>query len=126
MIATEWSFGNVIWAMFAFFFWFMAIWIFITVFADIFRRNDISGWAKGGWILLIFVVPFLGALIYLIARPKMTAQDKEMMEQAQEVQRRIEGYSAADEIAKLTKLRDAGDITAEEYEDMKRKASMQI
>ena len=61
-----------IWAMLVFFFWFMAIWIFITVFADIFRRNDISGWAKGGWILLIFIVPFLGALIYLIARPKMT------------------------------------------------------
>ncbi len=126
MLATEWSFGNVLWAMLVFFFWFMAIWIFITVFADIFRRNDISGWAKGGWILLIFIVPFLGALIYLIARPKMTAQDKEMMEQAQEAQRRIEGYSAADEIDKLVKLRDSGAITPEEFEDMKRKASMSI
>ena len=126
MIATEWGLGSVVWAMLVFFFWFMAIWIFITVFADIFRRNDISGWAKGGWILLIFIVLFLGALIYLIARPKMTEQDKQLMEQAQEAQRRIEGYSAADEIAKLTKLRDSGDITAEEYEDMKRKASLQI
>ena len=126
MIATEWGLGSVIWAMLVFFFWFMAIWIFITVFADIFRRNDISGWAKGGWILLIFIVPFLGALIYLIARPKMTEQDKQLMEQAQEAQRRIEGYSAADEIAKLAKLRDAGEITAEEDEDMKRKASLQI
>ena len=126
MIATEWGLGSVVWAMLVFFFWFMAIWIFITVFADIFRRNDISGWAKGGWILLIFIVPFLGAPIYLIARPKMTEQDKQLMEQAQEAQRRIEGYSAADEIAKLTKLRDSGDITAEEYEDMKRKASLQI
>jgi Short C-terminal domain/Phospholipase_D-nuclease N-terminal/Domain of unknown function (DUF4149) len=126
MLATEWSFGNVLWAMFVFFFWFMAIWIFITVFADIFRRNDISGWAKGGWILLIFIVPFLGALIYLIARPKMTAQDREMMEQAQEAQRRIEGYSAADEIEKLVKLRDSGAITPEEFEDMKRKATMPL
>ena len=94
MLATEWSFGNVLWTMLVLFFWVMAIWIFITIFADIFRRNDLSGWAKAGWIFLIFIVPFLGALIYVIARPKMTAQDKEMIEQAQEAQRRIEGYSA--------------------------------
>jgi hypothetical protein len=126
MLATEWSFGNVLWAMLVFFFWFMAIWIFITIFADIFRRNDLSGWGKAGWILLIFIVPFLGALIYLIARPKMTAQDKEMMEKAEEAQRRIAGYSAADEIDKLVKLRDSGAITPEEFEEMKRKATMSL
>jgi hypothetical protein len=126
MLATEWSFGSVIWAMVVFFFWFMAIWIFITIFADIFRRNDIHGGAKAGWILLIFVLPFLGALIYITARPKMTEQDQQMMDQAVEAQRRIEGYSSADEVAKLAKLRDAGEITAAEYEDMKKKAMMQI
>ena len=126
MLATEWSFGSVIWAMTVFFFWFMAIWIFITIFADIFRRNDLSGGAKAGWILLIFIVPFLGALIYMIARPKMTEQDKEIIAQAQEAQRRIEGYSAADEIAKLAALRDSGKITADEYEEMKRKAMLQV
>ena len=123
---AEWNFGDVLWGMLVFFFWFMAIWIFIAVFADIFRRNDISGWAKAGWILLIFLVPFLGALIYIVARPKMTAQDKELLERSQEAQRRIEGYSPADEIAKLAKLRDEGKITAEEYEDMKKKAMMQL
>jgi phospholipase D-like protein/putative oligomerization/nucleic acid binding protein len=123
---ADWNFGDVLWGMLVFFFWFMAIWIFIAVFADIFRRNDISGWAKAGWILLIFLVPFLGALIYIIARPKMTAQDKELLERSQEAQRRIEGYSPADEIAKLAKLRDDGKITAEEYEDMKKKAMMQL
>jgi hypothetical protein len=112
--------------MLVFFFWFMAIWIFITVFADIFRRNDLSGWAKAGWIILIFIVPFLGALIYLIARPKMTEQDKEMMERAEEAQRRISGYSAADEVAKLAKLRDEGKITADEYEAAKKKAMMSL
>jgi len=126
VIATEWGFGSVLWTMIIFFFWVMFIWMFIAIFGDIFRRNDLSGWAKTGWILLIFVVPFLGILIYVIARPKMTAQDKEMMEQAQEAQRRIEGYSPADEVAKLSKLRDEGKITAEEYEDMKKKAMMQI
>jgi hypothetical protein len=61
--------GDWLWAMLAFFFWFMAIWIFIRVFADIFTRPDLSGWGRAGWILLIFIVPFLGALIYIIARP---------------------------------------------------------
>ncbi len=126
MIATEWNLGSVMWAMLVFFFWFMAIWIFITVFADIFRRRDLSGWGKAGWILLIFVVPFLGALIYMIARPKMTEQDKEDMERMQEAQRRIQGYSYADEIEKLAKLRDDGKITAEEYEEMKRKAMITV
>jgi energy-coupling factor transporter transmembrane protein EcfT len=126
MLATEWSLGSVIWAMLVFFFWFMAIWIFITIFADIFRRRDLSGWAKAGWIFLIFIVPFLGALIYVIARPKMTEQDKEDMERMQEAQRRVQGYSSADEIEKLAKLRDEGKISAEEYEEMKRKAMMTV
>jgi energy-coupling factor transporter transmembrane protein EcfT len=126
VLATEWNLGIVLWAMLVFFFWFMAIWIFIMVFADIFRRRDLSGWAKAGWIFLIFIVPFLGALIYLIARPKMTEQDKEDLERMQEAQRRVEGYSAADEIAKLSKLRDEGKISAEEYEEMKRKAMLQV
>lgn len=126
MLATEWSFGSVVWTMIIFFFWMMAIWIFISLFADIFRRNDLSGVAKAGWILLLFILPFLGALIYMIARPKMTEQDKEMMERAQEAQRRVQGYSPADEIQKLAALRDNGKISAEEYEEMKRKAMMQI
>jgi hypothetical protein len=112
--------------MFVFFFWFMAIWIFITVFADIFRRNDLSGWGKAGWVFLIFVLPFIGVLIYMIARPKMTEQDKQMIEQAQEAQRRVSGYSAADEVSKLSALRDEGKITAEEYEELKRRALMQV
>lgn len=126
VIATEWNLGSVLWAMLVFFFWFMAIWIFITIFADIFRRRDLSGWGKAGWIFLLFWIPFIGALIYLIARPKMTEQDKEEMEKMSEAQRRIQGYSAADEIAKLAKLRDDGKISAEEYEELKRKALMEV
>ncbi|HXJ64610.1 MAG TPA: SHOCT domain-containing protein [Actinomycetota bacterium] len=123
---ADYTFGNFLWTMVVFFFWFMFIWIFITVFADIFHRTDIHGGAKAGWVILIVLVPFLGLLIYMIARPKMTAQDKQEMEQAQQIQQRIEGYSAADEVAKLAKLRDDGAITAEEYEEMKRRAMMPI
>jgi hypothetical protein len=116
----------VLWAMVVFFFWFMLIWIFIGVFADLFRRNDLTGWAKAGWLLLIFVLPFFGILIYMIARPKMTEQDKEMMAVISERERRATGYSAADEVAKLAKLRDEGKITAEEYEQMKQQAMLQV
>jgi hypothetical protein len=70
---AAWTLGTAMWAMLVFFFWFMAIWIFITIFADIFRRADLSGGAKAGWILLIFILPFFGALIYVIGRPQMTA-----------------------------------------------------
>ena len=121
MLATEWSFGSFLWATIVFFFWFIFIWMFITIFADIFRRDDLSGGAKAGWIILIVLVPFLGILIYMIARPKMTEQDREMLAAAQEQRRRLEGYSAADEIAKLATLRDEGKITPEEYEAMKAK-----
>jgi hypothetical protein len=126
MLATEWGFGSVLWTMIIFFFWVMFIWMFIAIFGDIFRRNDIGGWAKTGWIALIFIVPFLGVLIYVIARPKMTEQDKEMLMQAQEAQRRMQGYSAADEVAKLAQLRDEGKITAEEYETMKQRAMISL
>ena len=122
MLAYEWTFGSVLWAMVVFFFWFMLIWIFIGVFADLFRRNDLTGWAKAGWLLLIFIVPFIGILIYMIARPKMTEQDKEMIEQAQEAQRRIAGYSAADEIAKLEQLKASGALTQAEFDTAKAKA----
>ena len=57
--------------MFVFFFWFMLIWMFIMVFADIFRRKDLSGAAKAGWIVLIVILPLFGILIYLIARPSI-------------------------------------------------------
>jgi len=120
------TFVEVIWWMLIFFFWFMAIWIFISIFADIFHRRDIHGWGKAGWIILIFIVPFLGAIIYMIARPKMTAQDKEDMEKMQEAQRRLSGYSPSEEISKAADLRDKGEITADEYNEIKRKAMIQL
>ena len=114
--------GELLWGMLVFFFWFMAIWIFISIFADIFRRRDLSGGAKAGWILLLVVLPFLGALIYMIARPKMTEQDREDIQRMQAAQQRASGYSPADEIEKLSRLKASGDISAEEYERLKSQA----
>lgn len=120
------SFGEFIGGMIIFFFWVMYIWMFIAVFGDIFRRDDLSGWLKAGWIFLIFILPLLGILLYLVTRPKMTAQDQEMMEAMQERERRASGYSAADEIDKAKKLLDSGAITAEEFDAMKKKAMLAV
>jgi hypothetical protein len=72
LAASDFGLGDLLIAMVAFSFMFMYIWMFIGVFADIFRRHDLSGGAKAGWVLLIFVLPLLGVLIYLIARPSVT------------------------------------------------------
>jgi type VI protein secretion system component VasK len=118
----DWTVWDVMWSMFVFFFWFMYIWIFITIFADIFRRDDIHGWSKAGWIILLIFIPLIGALIYMIRRPKMTEQDKRMMEEAEQRQKRAAGYSAAEEIAKAQQLKDSGAISDEEFQELKRKA----
>lgn len=116
---TFWEF---VWAMIVFYFMFMVIWMFISVFADIFRREDLSGWSKTFWILLLIFLPFLGILIYMISRPKMTEQDQRMIADMQEKQRRMQGYSAADEIAKAQALKDSGAISDVEFEQMKKRA----
>jgi hypothetical protein len=114
--------GSVIWTMCVFFFWMIYIWMFITVFADIFRRNDMKGWKKAFWIIFVIFIPLIGIIVYMIARPKMTEQDKQLMDEAQAKQKRAAGYSAADEIAKAQALLDSGAITQEEFDEMKRKA----
>lgn len=114
------------WYMIMFYIWFMVIWMFIQVFADIFRRENLSGWGKAGWIALLFVVPFLGILIYMIARPKNTEQDKRLIAQAHAVQSRLQGGSAIDDIAKAKELLDAGTISQEEFNTLKTKALGQV
>jgi uncharacterized membrane protein YcfT len=115
------TFNDMFASLVVLFFWFMAIWIFIAVFADIFRRNDLSGLAKAGWIVLIFIIPFIGALIYIISRPKVTAQDVQRMAQAEAASKAAAAVSPADELAKLQQLKDAGTISAEEFEVLKQK-----
>jgi len=113
-----------IWWMLMFYLFFMVIWMFISVFADIFRRENLSGWGKAFWILFIFVLPFLGILVYVIARPKNTEQDQRMMAEMQAQQSRMQGGSAADDIAKAKDLLDKGAITQAEFDAIKAKALM--
>ena len=116
------GFWDFVWAMVVFYFWFMVIWMFIQVFADIFRRENLSGWGKAGWIALLVAVPFIGILAYMIVRPKNTEQDQRMMAEARAIRARIEGGNAVDDIAKAKGLLDSGAITAAEFESLKAKA----
>ncbi len=118
----QWGTGSVLWTMAVFFFWMIYIWMFIAIFGDILRRNDIGGGKKAMWIIFVIFLPLLGILVYMIARPKMTEQDKQLMEQAQAREHRAAGYSAAEEIAKAQALKDSGAITDAEFEELKRKA----
>jgi uncharacterized membrane protein len=122
VVFAETTFLDVFWYLLVFFLWIMFFWIFISVVADIFRRDDISGWKKAGWLVLIIILPFIGILIYVIARPKMTAQDVRMITQAQAAQQAAAGVSTADELKKLKELHTAGVIDDAEYENLKKKA----
>jgi len=108
----DWDFGDIILTMFAFFFWFTFIWMFIGAFTDIFRRRDLSGWGKAGWIAMICILPLLGVLIYMVTRPAPTAE--ELAERTVGY-----GYSRADEISKLAALHENGKLTDEEYNRLK-------
>jgi Phospholipase_D-nuclease N-terminal/Short C-terminal domain len=121
MALAETTFLDVFWWMVVFFFWVMYFWVFITVVADLFRRDDIGGWKKAGWLVLMIFLPLLGILLYMIFRPKMTAQDVRAMTQTEAAQRAVAGVSTADELQKLSELRSQGAITDAEYEELKRK-----
>jgi Phospholipase_D-nuclease N-terminal/Short C-terminal domain len=95
--------------------------MFIGVFADILRR-DMSGWAKAGWIILILLLPFLGILIYLIARPATAEPRGWMFGERHGAGYESPGHGAADEIARAARLYDEGKITADEFERLKQRA----
>ena len=83
ILLNDITFWDIIWYMIIIFFWMLVFWMFISIFADIFRRQDISGWLKAFWILVICFLPLLGILFYLIFRPADATreQDMEMMQQ---------------------------------------------
>jgi uncharacterized protein (DUF58 family) len=94
---ADYDFGDFFWTMFAFLFWFMLIWMFIAVFADIIHRKDLSGGGKAGWIVLIFILPLFGILIYLIARPSIVDAREKSGSAAQ--MKGSAGYSSPDHFA---------------------------
>src|SRR6516225_6714239 len=100
-------------AVFVFILWF---WLLITVAADLFRRHDISGWGKAIWIIAWIVLPYLGVFVYLILEGRgMAERNAQQAQQARDELRRVVGFSAADEIQKLDRLKKAGSISDAEF-----------
>jgi hypothetical protein len=103
--------------IFAFVFWF---WLVITVAVDLFRRQDISGWGKAVWVIAWMVFPFIAVLAYLIIEGRgMGERNVQRAEQARDELRRVVGFSAADEIEKLDRLKKAGSISDAEFTRMR-------
>ena len=99
--------------IFIFIIWF---WLLISVFRDLFRRHDISGWGKAIWVIALIVFPYLTVFVYLIAQGRGIAErDAQATQQARDDLRRVVGFSVADEIEKLDRLKKAGSISNDEF-----------
>ncbi len=128
VLAADWGVGEVLWTFLYFTLIFIWIWLAISVFMDIFRSHDMNGWVKALWVLFIIVLPYLGVLIYLIARGgKMQQHAVEAAKQQdaamQEYIRQAAGTtsSPADELHRLADLRDRGVIDEAEFQRLKAK-----
>jgi Phospholipase_D-nuclease N-terminal/Short C-terminal domain len=128
MLATSYPLLEVFWTMLIFFAFFIWIWILFTVFTDVFRRDDISGWGKTGWIIFVIVLPYLGVFVYLIAEHKGMAERSAKQEKAaksemdQYVRSVAEQSDPASQIAKAKTLLDQGTISPAEFDQIKQKA----
>ena len=119
------SFGEILLVALEIFFFVIWIWILITILTDLFRDHEISGWAKAAWVLFLVFIPFLTALIYLIARGE-GMRDRTIKAQAdakkhfdEYVRQQAHAGSAADELHKLAELKDKGALSQEEFDRAK-------
>jgi len=130
MVASEFGTGQVFWSMLYFFLFFIWVWLLSTVFSDIFRSHDLSGWGKALWSIFVIFMPYLGVFVYLIARGKKMGEHAVEAAQAQDQAFRSyvqeaagSGTSTADELAKLASLHDKGVLDDAEYARMKAKVT---
>jgi len=129
MLAYDYPAGGVFLSMLYFFLFIIWIWILITVFIDIFRSSDLNGWVKALWIIFVIIVPFLGVLVYLIARGgKMQerrmqdmAGQKTAFDQAVREAAGTSGGDVASQLSRLADLKSQGVLTDAEFEAQKAK-----
>jgi Short C-terminal domain/Phospholipase_D-nuclease N-terminal len=119
LLAADYPFLDVLWTLLIFFAWVIWFWILITVFADLFRRHDVSGWSKALWVVFVIILPFIGVLIYLIVNGQGMA---ERNVQKLEAAAATAGPGPSAQIASAKELLDKGAINQEEFEAIKRKA----
>jgi hypothetical protein len=121
------SFGEILLVALEIFFFVIWIWILITILSDLFRDHEISGWAKAAWVLFLVFIPFITALIYLIARGE-GMRDRTIKAQAdakkhfdEYVREQAHSGTPADELHKLAELKDKGALSPEEFDRAKQK-----
>jgi len=128
MLAYTYPLLSIFWTMLEFFFFVLWIWLLVYIFIDIFRSHDMGGFAKAIWVLFVIILPFLGVLVYLIARGGSMHERAE--QSAQRQQKQFDDYvkaaagssgGSADELAKLADLKSKGVITDAEFDAQKAK-----
>ncbi|MEU9298904.1 SHOCT domain-containing protein [Streptomyces sp. NPDC048269] len=117
---------NLFWTMLLIFLWVMWFFLLFKVVSDIFRDHSLSGWGKAGWLVFVILLPYLGVLVYLIARGRsMGERDAKQAKEHEEAFRSYVQKTAAagggsvEELSRLSALKDKGDITQEEFDRAK-------
>jgi hypothetical protein len=127
-VTEQYPLLEVFWTMLIFFCFFIWIWLLFVVFADVFRRDDIGGWGKTGWIIFVIILPYLGVFVYLIAEHKgMTERAAKQQQTAQKemdqyVKSVAGGSDPTQQIAKGQELLKEGVISQAEFDQIKQKA----
>ena len=130
MLIADYTFFDLFWSLLVFFIWVMWFWLLFTIWFDIFRRHDLSGWTKTLWLLFTILVPFLGVFVYLIKendgmmkRAQARAQrDRQQMDEYVRQTAASGAGSASEEIARGKELLDRGVITQDEFDVLKANA----
>ena len=123
LFAGGFTFSNFLADVLSIFIFVLWFWLLITVAGDLFRRHDISGWAKAIWVIALIIFPYLGIFIYLITQHRgMAERQSQRVQQAREDMRHFVGYSVADELEKLERLKNSGTISNEEYTQLRARA----
>ena len=117
------TFSNFLVDVFSIFIFVVWFWLLITIFSDLFRRQDMSGMAKLIWVIVLIVFPYLGIFAYLITQSRGWAErQSQRMQQAREDMRHLVGYSVADELEKLERLKNSGTISSDEFTRLRARA----
>lgn len=122
VLAEDFTFGHFLLGVLYLFGWIILFWLIITVLVDLFRRHDERGWTKALWVILVIILPFIGVLLYILTQGRGMAQrNQEQAAHQRDAIRQAVGFSAADELEKLDRLKSDGKVSDEEYQRMRAK-----
>ncbi len=123
LFAGGFTFPNFLADAFSIFIFVVWFWLLITVFGDLFRRRDISGVGKTIWVVVLIVLPYLAVFGYLISQGRgMAERQTQRAQQARDEVRQVVGFSVADELEKLERLKQSNAISSEEYTRLRARA----